>query len=99
MKSVNKEGTEGLNGHSHFVSRIVTDGYLKMCVLMWDGSRGLRGYLERVAACSKLKAKDQVTQVILPKIAEINCIILSRKATNQSGTRSYHRHSMDIVRL
>ena len=51
-KSVNEEGDKGLNGHSHIVPRIVKDGYLKMCMQMWDGKGGLSGVLERLATCS-----------------------------------------------
>ena len=40
--------------HSNFVSTIVKDSYLQMCVKMWDGAGGLSGYLERLLLCSRL---------------------------------------------
>ena len=55
-KTVNKElreGAEGLNGHSNLVPRIVMEGYLKMCLGMWDGTGGPSGYLERLSTCSE----------------------------------------------
>ena len=55
---INEEGerVEWLNGQVNLVPRIVKEGYLKMCMGLWDGTDGLRGYLDRLVTCSKLEA-------------------------------------------
>ena len=36
----------------NLVPRIVKESYTKMCMSLWDGTMGLKGYLERLITCS-----------------------------------------------